>query len=96
LRFCLKDSSTTFEYLEFPGWADKDSIKTYISRVRDCLQDDQSQLALDEHLPQMAVDTLFNKFAGRFRPAIAAIERIVECNDPSAWKKTIEDAEDKL
>ncbi|KAF9084098.1 hypothetical protein BGX29_002746, partial [Mortierella sp. GBA35] len=36
------------------------------------------------------------KFVGRFRPAIAAIERIVECNDPGAWRKTIEDAEDRL
>ncbi|OAQ22444.1 hypothetical protein K457DRAFT_26086 [Linnemannia elongata AG-77] len=92
----VKDSSTTFEYLEFPGWADKGSINTYISRVRDCLQDEQSKLALDEHLSQETVEMLFQKFVDRYRPAIAAIERIVEGNDAVAWKKTIEDAEDRL
>ncbi|KAG0355130.1 hypothetical protein BGZ54_001285 [Gamsiella multidivaricata] len=92
----LKDSSTTFEYLEFPGWSDKESINTYISRVRDCLHDEQSKLALDEYLSQEAVEMLFQKFAGRYRPAIAAMERVVEYSDPGAWKKTIEDAEDRL
>ncbi|KAF9984705.1 hypothetical protein BGZ65_012828 [Modicella reniformis] len=92
----LKDSSTTLEYLEFPGWACKDSIKSYISRVQMCLQDERSKLALDEQLPQDAVDMLFEKFAGRFRPAISALERIVEGNEPGAWKKTIEDVEDRL
>ncbi|KAK3810463.1 MAG: hypothetical protein J3R72DRAFT_530348 [Linnemannia gamsii] len=92
----LKDSSTTFEYLEFPGWSSKESISTYLSRVRDCLHDEQSKLALDDYLSQEAVEMLFNKFVGRYRPAIAAVERVIECSDPSAWKKTIEDAEDRL
>ncbi|KAF9974931.1 hypothetical protein BGZ75_000671 [Mortierella antarctica] len=92
----LKDSSSTFEYLEFPGWTDQDSMKTYISRVRDCLQDEQSKQALNEYLSQDALDMLYDKFVGRYRPAIVAMERIVECNDPSAWKKTIEDAEERL
>ncbi|KAF9084082.1 hypothetical protein BGX27_003926, partial [Mortierella sp. AM989] len=92
----LKDSSTTFEYLEFPGWSSKESINTYISRVRDCLQDEQSKLALDKHLSQEAVEMLFQKFVGRYRPAIAAVERVVECSDPGTWRKTIEDAEDRL
>ncbi|KAG0329172.1 hypothetical protein BG000_000169 [Podila horticola] len=88
----LKDSSTTFEV----SWTSKESINAYISRVRDCLQDEQSKLAMDEFLSQEAVEMLFQKFVGRYRPAIAAIERIVECNDTGAWKKTIEDAEDRL
>ncbi|KAF9578497.1 hypothetical protein BGW38_005666, partial [Lunasporangiospora selenospora] len=92
----LKDSSTTFEYLEFPGWAEKESIYTYISRVRNSLQNEQSKQAWDELLSQEAVDMLFQKFAGRYRPAIAAVERIVECNDPGSWMKTIQDAEDRL
>ncbi|KAI8360926.1 hypothetical protein B0O80DRAFT_145835 [Mortierella sp. GBAus27b] len=92
----VKDSSTTFEFLEFPGWISKESINTYISRVRDCLHDEQSKLALDEFLSQEAVEMLFQKFEGRFRPAIAAVERIVENNVPGAWKEIIEDAEDRL
>ncbi|KAF9123631.1 hypothetical protein BG015_005274, partial [Linnemannia schmuckeri] len=58
--------------------------------------DEQSKQALNEYLPQEAVDMLFQKFVGRYRPAIASVERIVECNDPGAWKKTVEDAEDRL
>ncbi|KAF9118991.1 hypothetical protein BGX30_004160 [Mortierella sp. GBA39] len=87
----LKDSSTTFEHIEFPGWTDQDSITTYISRVRTCLQDDQSKLAVDEQIPKEAVEMLFKKFEGRLRP-----ERIIECNDPGTWMKTIKEAEDRL
>lgn len=61
------------QHLEFPGWTDKDSIKAYISRVRDCLQDDQSKQALDEFLSQEAVEMLHQKFVGRYRPAIACM-----------------------
>ncbi|KAF9405371.1 hypothetical protein BGZ94_003574, partial [Podila epigama] len=43
----------------------KDSSTTF--------EDDQSKLALDEHLPQDAVEMLFQKFVGRYRPAIGAI-----------------------
>ncbi|KAG0026393.1 hypothetical protein BGZ81_006403 [Podila clonocystis] len=60
------------------------------------LQDEQSKLAMDEFLSQEAVEMLFQIFVGRYRPAIATIERIVKCNDTGAWKKTIEDAEDSL
>ncbi|KAF9922893.1 hypothetical protein BGZ67_010221, partial [Mortierella alpina] len=92
----LKDSSSTFEYLEFPGWTDQESIKTYISRVQDCLKDEKSKQALNEYLSRDALGMLYDKFMGRYRPAIVAIERIIECNDPGAWKKTIEDAEERL
>ncbi|KAF9907382.1 hypothetical protein BX616_000423, partial [Lobosporangium transversale] len=92
----LKDNSTAFDYMEFPGWKCKESIKSYISRAEKCLPDEKSRLALSEYLPQDAVDMLFEKFAGRFRPAITAIERIIECNDPGSWKMTIQDAEGRL
>ncbi|KAF8927125.1 hypothetical protein BGZ47_002331, partial [Haplosporangium gracile] len=42
------------------------------------------------------VEMLHQKFVGRYRPAIACMKRIVESNDPDSWRKTIEDAEDKL
>ncbi|KAF9089137.1 hypothetical protein BGX23_006905 [Mortierella sp. AD031] len=81
----LKDSSTTFEFMEFPGWTDQDSIKAYISRVRKCLLDDESSQALDERLPQKAIDMLFEK-----------LENIVESIDQRSWRRAIEDTEDKL
>ncbi|KAG9064270.1 hypothetical protein KI688_003458 [Linnemannia hyalina] len=72
-----KDSSTNFEHMEFPGWTDLESIKAYISRLRKCLMDDESKLALDEHLPQEAVDMLFEKLTGRYRPATLAMVDIL-------------------
>ncbi|KAF9325121.1 hypothetical protein BG006_011376 [Podila minutissima] len=81
-------SINTLFWVQSSGSGLKDSSTTF--------EDDQSKLALDEHLPQDAVKMLFQKFVGRYRPAIAAVERIVEGNDPGAWKKTIEDAEDRL
>ena len=59
--------------MEFPGWIDQGSINAYISRVRNCLLDDNSKQILNEHLPPEAIDLLFEKFAGRYRPAIVAI-----------------------
>ncbi|KAF9114994.1 hypothetical protein BGX30_006421, partial [Mortierella sp. GBA39] len=68
----LKDSSTNFEYMEFPGWTDKKLMKAYISRVRKCLLDDDSWPVLDERLPQEAIDMLFERLVERFRPAAVA------------------------
>ncbi|KAK3812540.1 MAG: hypothetical protein J3R72DRAFT_498661 [Linnemannia gamsii] len=92
----LKDSSTNFEFLEFPGWTDLESIKEYVSRVRRCLLNDESRRVFDGRLPQDALDMLFDKFVGRFRPAIVAVEKIVEHSERSTWKALIEDTEDKL
>ncbi|KAF9271297.1 hypothetical protein BGZ68_003861, partial [Mortierella alpina] len=82
--------------LEFPGWTSKESINTYVSRVQECLQDQQSKQALNEYLSQDALDMLFDKFVGRYRPAIVAIEKIVEQSEHGAWKALIEDTEDRL
>ena len=65
--------------MEFPGWTDHDSMVRYISRVRTCLEDDQSKLALDKHIPNEAIEMLFKKFKGRYRPAIAAIVSHLIC-----------------
>ncbi|KAF8931608.1 hypothetical protein BGZ47_011753 [Haplosporangium gracile] len=89
----LKDSSTNFE---FPGWTDLESIKQFVSRVRRCLLDDESRRFFDERLPQDVLDMFFDKFVGRYRPAIVAIEKIVEQSEHGKWKALIEDTEDKL
>ncbi|KAF9924655.1 hypothetical protein BGZ67_009152, partial [Mortierella alpina] len=92
----LKDSSTALDYLEFPGWTSKESINTYVSRVQECLQDEQSKQALNECLSQDALDMLFDKFVGRYRPAIVAVEKIVEQSEHGTWRALIEDTEDRL
>ncbi|KAF9142260.1 hypothetical protein BGX30_003065 [Mortierella sp. GBA39] len=48
---------------------DPQSIKAYISLMRECLPNDESKQALDKRLPQEAVDLLLEKFTGRFHPA---------------------------
>jgi len=65
--------------MEFPGWTDHDSIAKYVARVRTCLEDNQSKLALDKHIPNEAIEMLFKKFNGRYRPAIAAIVSHLIC-----------------
>ncbi|KAF9271747.1 hypothetical protein BGZ88_005674, partial [Linnemannia elongata] len=44
-----------------------------LPQLRRCLLDDESRRIFDERLPQDALDMLFDKFVGRFRPAIIAI-----------------------
>ncbi|KAG0196539.1 hypothetical protein BGX28_010002 [Mortierella sp. GBA30] len=92
----LKDSSTTFDYMEFQGWNHQDTIKAYISRLRQSLTDDDSRQALDERLPQDAIDMLIEKLAGRYRPISVAIEKIIEGHGQDAWQFAIDDTEDKL
>lgn len=59
--------------MEFVGRTDQESINTYVSRVRKCLLDDGSKLAPDEHPPEEAVNMLYKKFVGRFRPETVAM-----------------------
>ncbi|KAF9178381.1 hypothetical protein BGZ51_007824 [Haplosporangium sp. Z 767] len=92
----LKDTSSTFQYIEFPGWTNQESIKAYISRIRSCLVDDDSRRTLDERLPQGSIDMMFERLRGRFRPIVAAIERIIEGNGQDTWQVAIKDTEDKL
>ncbi|KAF8943395.1 hypothetical protein BGZ47_005469 [Haplosporangium gracile] len=92
----VKDSSTNFEHVEFPGWTNLDLINAYVSRVRSCLMDDESRKVFDERLPQDALEMLLNKFVGRYRPATVAIEKIIEHIEHSNWRALIDDTEDKL
>ncbi|KAF9344405.1 hypothetical protein BGX26_004416 [Mortierella sp. AD094] len=92
----LKDSSTNFKYMEFPGWTGHDSVNVYISRIRKCLENDESQQILHERLPSEAVDMLVEKLVGRYRPIAVAIEKIIEGNEHGPWKFAIEDTEAKL
>ncbi|KAG0317278.1 hypothetical protein BGZ97_005618, partial [Linnemannia gamsii] len=89
-----QDLMPDLHHTQFLGWTEMDSIKIYVSRVQMCLQGDKSKQALNEHLSQSAIDLLFEKSVGRLHAAIGALERIVECNDPAAWKAIIEDAGD--
>ncbi|KAF9179047.1 hypothetical protein BGZ51_007276 [Haplosporangium sp. Z 767] len=92
----LKDTSSTFKYMEFAGWADQESITDYISRIRSFLVDDDSRRPLDKRLPQGSIGMMLEKLRGRFRPIVVAIEKIIEGNGQGAWQVAIKDTEDKL
>ncbi|KAF8924989.1 hypothetical protein BGZ47_003536, partial [Haplosporangium gracile] len=86
-------SINTLFWIQSSGSGLKDKSKTF--EFQESLQGDESKLALDKLVPPEAVDMLFEKFAGRFRPAILA-ESIMERNDSNAWRKVIQDTEDDL
>ncbi|KAF9432549.1 hypothetical protein BGZ76_010636, partial [Entomortierella beljakovae] len=92
-----KDFTSEFEYIDIPGWTDKSSITSYIVRLKDTLPDDSSKQALDQLLPQEAIDLLYERLKGRFRPIVIAMELIIQRQDtPSSWKAAIEDTEERL
>lgn len=64
--------------------------------MQGCLTDEDSRQALLERVPQGAIDLLFERLAGRFRPVAVAIEKIVEGNEQGPWRIAIEDTENKL
>jgi hypothetical protein len=82
--------------MEFPGWTDQESIKTYIAGLRDLLQDDDAKQAFDMLLPLEAIKMMSERLIGRFRPVVRAIERIIENGNQEAWRNAIEVTEAKL
>lgn len=53
--------SETFPYFEFPGWSSRDSIQSYVERVKDHMQDYESKSSVDTLIPPAAVDMLHKR-----------------------------------
>ncbi|KAF9125487.1 hypothetical protein BGX30_000445 [Mortierella sp. GBA39] len=70
--------SSTFPYIEFPGWTDVKSIQSYIDRLKEQLSDDESKALVDALIPPAAIDMLHKRLTGRVRPIVTAIEGILE------------------
>ena len=60
--------SSTFPYIEFPGWTDPNSVQAFIDRMKEHLQDDESKRVVDELIPRAAVNMLHKRLTGRLRP----------------------------
>ncbi|KAF9088056.1 hypothetical protein BGX27_002804 [Mortierella sp. AM989] len=65
--------TSTFPYIEFPGWTSIDSIQSYIGRLKDQLVGDESKRRVDSLIPPEAVAMLHRRMKGRFRPVVTAI-----------------------
>ncbi|KAF9142382.1 hypothetical protein BG015_000946 [Linnemannia schmuckeri] len=72
--------------MEFSEWKDSQSIKAYISLMRECLPNDESKTGLGQ-----TSSTGGNRYA-----LFEKFKKLVERNEQVAWKFAIEDTEDKL
>ncbi|KAF8924462.1 hypothetical protein BGZ47_004000, partial [Haplosporangium gracile] len=82
--------SSTFPYIEFPGWRDPDSVQAFIDRIKEWLQDDVSKRMVDALIPPAAVVMLHQRLTGRFRPIVTAIEGIIKTRVPDIWENVID------
>ncbi|KAI1302691.1 hypothetical protein EDD11_005567 [Mortierella claussenii] len=51
---------------------------------------------LDERIPEEAIDMLYRRLAGRYRPITVAIEKIIEGVGQGMWQFAVDDTEDRL
>ncbi|GJJ67777.1 hypothetical protein EMPS_00123 [Entomortierella parvispora] len=92
----MKHVPGAFDYMEFMGWTNRESVDTYIASVRNQLLTEDARLALDDLLPPEARDLLLKTLVGRFRPIVTAIETIISNGTPGFWKQAIEYTEARL
>ncbi|KAF9897350.1 hypothetical protein BX616_005754 [Lobosporangium transversale] len=72
------------------------SIQLYIGPwavQMDQLQDEESKKSIDILLPSEAVDMLYQRLTGRFRPVVLAIEEIIRAGQPNKWENAIDTIE---
>ncbi|KAG0361006.1 hypothetical protein BGZ54_009275 [Gamsiella multidivaricata] len=67
--------SAMFTYVEFLGWTSRESIHSYIDRVKEQLSDDESKQAMDTLLQEQFLMSLVNYFQVKDRLFVAAAER---------------------
>ncbi|KAF9345383.1 hypothetical protein BGX26_003216 [Mortierella sp. AD094] len=85
-----------YGYLEFPGWTDQTSVQSFIERVKNHLLDEESIKAVDALLTSPAVNMLYKRLRGRFRPIVTAIEGIISSGDPNKCEEIIDNTEAML
>ncbi|KAF9115632.1 hypothetical protein BGX30_006215 [Mortierella sp. GBA39] len=75
--------------VDFPGWESEDQVASYINNLGDAMSEDD-RVRLHMLLPEAAVQELFFKLRGRFRPIITTIEDIIAKGSTSYWSEAIE------
>ncbi|KAF9150368.1 hypothetical protein DFQ26_001617, partial [Actinomortierella ambigua] len=81
--------------VDFPGWTDINSIRTYLERLRQGLSGGAKE-RLAKLVPPEAVARLYRDLRGRYRPIVSTIEDIIEADDPMAWEQRIRERVDRL
>jgi hypothetical protein len=82
-----------FPYFEFPGWVSRHSVQSYVDRIKEQLPDKDSKQKLGALIPPAAIDMLYKRLGGRFRPIVTAVEGIIRAGDPKEWETVINDTE---
>jgi hypothetical protein len=75
--------------VDFPGWETEEQVATYINNLGDAMSEDD-RMTLHTLIPEAAVQELFFKLRGRFRPIITTIEDIIAKGSTSYWSEAIE------
>ncbi|KAF8920976.1 hypothetical protein BGZ58_004166, partial [Dissophora ornata] len=75
--------------VDFPGWETVDQVAMYINNLGDLMCGDD-KARLHTLIPEAAIQELFFRLRGRFRPIVSTIEEIIAKGSPSYWKEAIE------
>ncbi|KAI7826477.1 hypothetical protein BC939DRAFT_111067 [Gamsiella multidivaricata] len=74
--------------VDFPGWKTEDQVSVYLNNLGDAMcEDDRTRL--HTIIPEAAVQELFFRLRGRFRPIITTIEDIIAKGCTSYWREAI-------
>ncbi|KAF9135667.1 hypothetical protein BGX30_011485 [Mortierella sp. GBA39] len=74
--------------VDFPCWETEDQVAMYINDLGDAMSKDD-RVRLHTLIPEAAVQELFFKLRGRFRPIIFTIEDIIVEGSTSYWSEAI-------
>ncbi|KAK5799406.1 hypothetical protein F5H01DRAFT_418077 [Linnemannia elongata] len=85
-----------YKYMDFPGWAGRQSIESYVADLRDLLPTEDAKQALVRLLPPEAIQAITERLIGRYRPVFSTIEKIIARGEPSGWRDAVDDTEVRL
>ncbi|KAG0332645.1 hypothetical protein BG004_001163 [Podila humilis] len=77
------------QIVDFSGWETEDQVAMYIKNLGEAMDEDD-RMMLHRLIPKAAVQELFFKLRGRYRPIITTIEDIIANGTPSYWREAIE------
>ncbi|ORZ08237.1 hypothetical protein BCR41DRAFT_424537 [Lobosporangium transversale] len=86
-----------FPHLEFVGWQDEDSIRSFISRIKDQLHDETWQHRIDMLIPPEAISCCTRDSpADLDQSSVSAIEGIISTNNSTKWETILTNTEAML
>ncbi|KAF8931617.1 hypothetical protein BGZ47_011751 [Haplosporangium gracile] len=77
------------QIVNFPGWDTENRVAMYINSLGDAMSEDD-RVRLHTLIPEAAVEELFFKLRGHFRPIVSTIKDIIAKGSTSYWSEAIE------